>query len=253
MRRRALRAPPGPCSGRCRSARSGRRRAGGRCAPRIRPSPPVRPCLPPEDRCGTRLRAAARSRPRAPASGRASALPRSTPPSPGCGRRRRPRESPSASFSSSISIVASPLPPTLTNATSGPIATIVPSMVWPFSKRFAWSDASNIAAKSSSGSLTARSCRITIVAGDGTIQLRYVVRTNLGSRKLRPPRPFCLRPRISRRRAAGAAAGRSHSRPWLRRRGAVEKTGRSRVRGRWPWIRALRRLRPPGSWGWTPT
>ena len=46
-------------SGGCRSERSGRRRAGGRCAPRSRPSPPVRPFLPPEDRCGTRLRAAA--------------------------------------------------------------------------------------------------------------------------------------------------------------------------------------------------
>jgi hypothetical protein len=28
-------------------------------------------------------------------------------------------------------MVASPLPPTLTNATSAPIATMVPSMVWP--------------------------------------------------------------------------------------------------------------------------
>ena len=81
-------------SGGCRSERSGRRRAGGRCAPRTRPSPPVRPCLPPEDRCGTRLRAAARSRPLAPASARASALPRSTPPWPECGRRRRPRDRP---------------------------------------------------------------------------------------------------------------------------------------------------------------
>src|SRR5438128_11322128 len=44
--------------------------------------------------------------------------------------------SPFASFSSSISIVASPLPPTSTKATSGPMATIVPSSVWPFSKRF---------------------------------------------------------------------------------------------------------------------
>src|SRR5439155_15754925 len=64
---------------------------------------------------------------------------------------------PSASLSSSISIVASPLPPTSTNATSGPIATIVPSRVWPFSKRFALIDASNIAAKSSVDSVTARS------------------------------------------------------------------------------------------------
>jgi hypothetical protein len=57
--------------------------------------------------------------------------------------------SPSASLSSSTSIVASPLPPTSTKATSGPIATIVPSIVCPCSMRFAWSDASNIAAKSS--------------------------------------------------------------------------------------------------------
>jgi hypothetical protein len=62
---------------------------------------------------------------------------------------------PSSSFSSATSIMASPLPPTLTNATSGPIATIVPSRVWPLSKRFGLSDASNIAAKSSPGSVTA--------------------------------------------------------------------------------------------------
>src|SRR5688572_2363247 len=65
--------------------------------------------------------------------------------------------SPSAFFSSSISIVASPLPPTSTNATSGPIATIVPSMVWPCSTRFGWVEAANIAAKSSVGSVTAHS------------------------------------------------------------------------------------------------
>ena len=70
---------------------------------------------------------------------------------------------PSASFSSSISSCASPLPPTLTNATSGPIATIVPSIVWPRSKRFAWIEASNIAAKSSSGSVT-----VTHYTGGGT-------------------------------------------------------------------------------------
>jgi len=40
-----------------------------------------------------------------------------------------------------------------------PIATIVPSMVSPRSKRLAWREASNIAAKSSSGSLTIRSLR----------------------------------------------------------------------------------------------
>ena len=42
------------------------------------------------------------------------------------------------------------LPPTLTNATSAPMATMVPSIVWPFSKRLVLSDTSNIAAKSSS-------------------------------------------------------------------------------------------------------
>src|SRR5688572_3840945 len=63
--------------------------------------------------------------------------------------------SPSSSFSSSTSIVASPLPPTLTNATSGPIATMVPSIVCPFRKRFAWPDASKSAAKSSSCSMPA--------------------------------------------------------------------------------------------------
>ncbi|MSO50036.1 MAG: enoyl-CoA hydratase/isomerase family protein, partial [Acidobacteria bacterium] len=65
--------------------------------------------------------------------------------------------SPSSSFSSLSSIVASPLPPTLTNATSAPMATMVPSMVWPFLKRFDLVDASNNAAKSSSISLTTRS------------------------------------------------------------------------------------------------
>jgi len=40
------------------------------------------------------------------------------------------------------------------NATSGRIATIVPSIVCPFSYRFAFSEASNIVAKSSSGSAT---------------------------------------------------------------------------------------------------
>ena len=78
-------------SGRCRSARTGRRRAGGRCAPRSRPSPRVRPCLRPEGRRGTRLRAAAASPRLAPASGRGSALRPSTPPSPECGRPPRPR------------------------------------------------------------------------------------------------------------------------------------------------------------------
>ena len=49
-----------------------------------------------------------------------------------------------------MSMVASPLPPTSMNATSGPIATIVPSIVCPSSNRFACSEASNILAKSSS-------------------------------------------------------------------------------------------------------
>src|SRR5665213_931308 len=60
---------------------------------------------------------------------------------------------PSASFSSAISIWASPLPPRLTNATSAPIATMAPSTVWPRLNRFALTDASNSAAKSSSGSV----------------------------------------------------------------------------------------------------
>jgi hypothetical protein len=64
---------------------------------------------------------------------------------------------PSASRSSAMSIVASPLPPTSTNATSGPIATIRPSMCCPRSSRLACVDASNIAAKSSDESVTARS------------------------------------------------------------------------------------------------
>ena len=64
--------------------------------------------------------------------------------------------SPSSSFSSATSITASPLPPTSTKATSGPIATIVPSMVCPCVKRLVLIDASNIAAKSSSLSLTVR-------------------------------------------------------------------------------------------------
>src|SRR6266542_1171898 len=65
--------------------------------------------------------------------------------------------SPSSSFSSSTSIVASPLPPMSTNATSGPIATIVPWRVCPSLKRFALIEASNIAAKSSLESVTTRS------------------------------------------------------------------------------------------------
>src|ERR1700712_615122 len=64
---------------------------------------------------------------------------------------------PSSSFNSAMSIVASPLPPMSINATAGPIATIVPSIVCPRSTRFALVDASNIAAKSSVGSLTKRS------------------------------------------------------------------------------------------------
>ena len=66
---------------------------------------------------------------------------------------------PSASLSSSRSMVASPLPPTSTNATSSPIATTVPSTLWPLSRYAACTEASNIAAKSSSGSVTLRSWR----------------------------------------------------------------------------------------------
>ena len=78
----------------------------------------------------------------------------STRPSPGCGRRPRPRRRrrrPSARRGRSA---ASLLPPMLTNATFGPKATMVPSTVWPRSNCCALTDASNIAAKSSSWSLT---------------------------------------------------------------------------------------------------
>ena len=112
-----------------------------------------RPFLPPADGCGMHPRAAAASPPLAPASARESALPSWTSPRPEYGRRPRPRDAPSGSFSSETSMDASPLPPTSMNATSGPIATMVPSMVCPCSKRFALSDASNIAAKSSSSRL----------------------------------------------------------------------------------------------------
>ena len=61
---------------------------------------------------------------------------------------------PSASRNSARSISASPFPPTSTKATSAPMPTIVPSRVWPFSRRLGLSEASNIAAKSSSGSVT---------------------------------------------------------------------------------------------------
>src|SRR5262245_20836135 len=61
--------------------------------------------------------------------------------------------SPSLSFSSSMSMAASLLPPTSTSADSSPIATTTPSMICPFVTRFARSEASNIVAKSSSGSL----------------------------------------------------------------------------------------------------
>src|ERR1051326_6493905 len=63
---------------------------------------------------------------------------------------------PSSFFSSAMSIIASPLPPTLTNATFAPMATMLPSTVWPrrIGLLFVFSDASNIAAKSSSGSVT---------------------------------------------------------------------------------------------------
>ena len=144
----------GSACGRCRSARTGRRRAGGRCAPRSRPSPRVRPCLRPAGRRGRRLRAAGRVA--APRTSRRDSV---SPPAVDTtiAWMRSPTatsSAPSSSFSSATSIVASPLPPTSTNATSGPMATIVPSMVCPRSKRFALIDASNIAAKSSSGSLT---------------------------------------------------------------------------------------------------
>jgi hypothetical protein len=57
---------------------------------------------------------------------------------------------PSSFFSSLRSIVASPLAPTFTNATSAPIATICPSIAWPLLNRLVCSDAANNAAKSSS-------------------------------------------------------------------------------------------------------
>src|SRR5919204_6956910 len=63
--------------------------------------------------------------------------------------------SPSSSFSSATSICASLFPPTLTRATSGPTATMVPSIVCPCSNRRALTDASNIVAKSSSSPLIA--------------------------------------------------------------------------------------------------
>ncbi len=60
---------------------------------------------------------------------------------------------PSSFFSSAMSIIASPLPPTLTNATFAPMATMAPSTVWPFPTCVVFTEASNIEAKSSSGSV----------------------------------------------------------------------------------------------------
>jgi hypothetical protein len=54
-----------------------------------------------------------------------------------------------------MSISASPLPPTLTNATFEPNPTMVPSIVCPRLNCRALTDASNIEAKSSSWSLIA--------------------------------------------------------------------------------------------------
>ena len=54
--------------------------------------------------------------------------------------------SPSSSFSSSMSIWASLLPPMLTKATFGPKPAMTPWTVWPRSNRRALTDASNIAA-----------------------------------------------------------------------------------------------------------
>src|SRR5690349_5793217 len=66
---------------------------------------------------------------------------------------------PSASLSSAMSMVASPLPPTSTKATSAPMPTMVPSIVWPCAIRFVRCDAANSAAKSSVDSLMPRSYR----------------------------------------------------------------------------------------------
>ena len=70
--------------------------------------------------------------------------------------------SPSSSFSSSMSIWASLLPPMLTKATFGPKPAMTPWTVWPRSNRRALTDASNIAAKSSSCSLTACSWELVL-------------------------------------------------------------------------------------------
>ena len=104
MCRHAPRAAPDPWSGRCRSGRTGRRLADGRCAPRIRPSHRVRPCPPPADRRGTRLRAAA-----SVAAPRASRRESVSPPSVDTtiAWMRSPTatsRTPSSSFSSAISI-----------------------------------------------------------------------------------------------------------------------------------------------------
>ena len=111
------------------------------------------PALHRQARLGTRPRARAGWRRCARPCARAPCRRWSRRPWPGSGRRPSTSMSPSSSFSSATSISASPLPPTLTKATFGPIATMVPSMVWPRSNCFAWMDAANIAAKSSSGSL----------------------------------------------------------------------------------------------------
>src|SRR5262245_34942634 len=58
---------------------------------------------------------------------------------------------PSSFFNSSTASDASPLAPTATSATSAPRDTMVPGIVWPVCSGFALIDASNRAAKSSSG------------------------------------------------------------------------------------------------------
>ena len=138
------------CRGRCRSARTGRRRAGGRCAPRIRPSPRARPCLRPAGRRGTRLRAAASvAAPRA--SFRDSVSP------PAVDTTIAWMRSPTATSMSPVVVlqlvdVDRRLRPCRRRRRTPPPGRSRRSCLrWsgPCSKRFALSDASNIAAKSS--------------------------------------------------------------------------------------------------------
>ena len=117
---------------------------------------------------------------------------------------------PSSSFNSATSSTASLLLPMSIRATSSPMPTMVPSTAWPFVKRLARVDASNSAAKSSSGWKSSGSLiRPAIIAG----RARIAVSGEAGAGYRWPGRP--------RRSSAVDIAGCQH---FLRRRAVAVAT-----------------------------